>query len=112
MSENRKTMRRIMLLALLLLVPVFAAVVKTTGHQRNKNDDSSAAEKWEYLVLARPSNTNFSATGNSEMRKADAPFHESFVLEVQLDKVGTKGWELVSVAGPPTDPIYYFKRRK
>ena len=112
MSEKGKTMRRIMLLALLLLVPVLAAVVKTTGHQRNNNDDASAAEKWEYLVLARPSNTNFSPTGNSDMHKTDAPVRESYVLEVQLDKVGSKGWELVSVTGLPTDPVYYFKRRK
>jgi hypothetical protein len=37
---------------------------------------------------------------------------EGFVLEQHLDRMGAKGWELVSVAGPPTDPVYYFKRPK
>jgi len=29
-----------------------------------------------------------------------------------MDKLGAKGWELVTVTGSPADPIYYFKRRK
>jgi hypothetical protein len=29
-----------------------------------------------------------------------------------MDKLGANGWELVAVAGPPTDPVYYFKRPK
>jgi len=48
------------------------------------------------------------------MRKESAvPFgREAFVLEQHLDKLGANGWELVAVAGPPTDPAYYFKRRR
>ena len=48
------------------------------------------------------------------MRKEpNVPFgREAFVLEQHLDKLGANGWELVAVAGPPTDPSYYFKRRK
>ena len=37
---------------------------------------------------------------------------EAFGLEQHLDKLGADGWELVAVAGPPTDPAYYFKRRR
>jgi hypothetical protein len=37
---------------------------------------------------------------------------EAFVLEQALDKLGAKGWELVSVSGSQGDPVYYFKRRK
>jgi len=37
---------------------------------------------------------------------------EAFVLEQQADKLGAKGWELVSVSGRENDPVYYFKRRK
>ena len=100
-----------MLMALLLIVPVFAAVVKTTGQRDTDAGDS--AEKWEYLVVAGASSTNFSPTGNPSMRKETGAFgREGFVLEQQLDKLGAKGWELVSVAGPSADPIYYFKRRK
>ncbi len=106
-------MKRTMLLAVLLLVPVSAAVVKTTG-QAGTNRNDSATEKWEYLAVAGPSGTNFSPTGNPDMRKeASSSFaREGFVLEQHLDKLGAKGWELVSVAGRPEDPVYYFKRRK
>ena len=111
MTTKGKTMRRITLLSLLLLVPVSAAVVKTVG-QANSGDQG-ATEKWEYLVVAGPSSTNFSPTGNPSMRKEVGSFgREGFVLEQHLDKLGAKGWELVSVAGPVSDPVYYFKRRK
>ena len=48
------------------------------------------------------------------MRKEpNAPFgREAFVLEQHMDKLGANGWELVTVAGPPTDPAFYFKRLK
>jgi len=106
-------MRRTIVLTLLLLVPVSAAVVKTAERSENSANDTVAAEKWEYLVVAGPSSTNFSPTGNPEMRKEASSFgREGFVLEQHLDKLGAKGWELVSVAGPPSDPVYYFKRAK
>ena len=113
MREKGTTMRRTILLALLLLVPVSVAVVKSTGQQEAYARDTAVTEKWEYLVVTRPSSTNFAPTGNPEMRKEETSFgREGFVLEQHLDKLGAKGWELVSVAGPPTDPVYYFKRRK
>jgi len=106
-------MKRILLLALLVLVPVSAVVMTTTGQGKTNPHAEVPTEKWEYLVLAGPSNTNFDPTGNPDMRKQDGSFaREGFVLETQLDKVGAKGWELVSVAGPPQNPIYYFKKRK
>jgi hypothetical protein len=106
-------MKRILLLALLVLVPVSAVVVKTTGQGKTNPHAAVSTEKWEYLVLAGASNTNFDPTGNPDMRKQDGSFaREGFVLETQLDKVGEKGWELVSVAGQPQNPIYYFKKRK
>lgn len=104
-------MKRIPLLVLMLLIPVLAVVIKATG-QGKSNPHAAAQEKWEYLVLAGPSSTNFDATGNPDMRKQEGSFaREGFVLETQLDKVGANGWELVSVSGPPQNPIYYFKRR-
>ena len=106
-------MRRTIVLILLLLVPVSAAVVKTGGRSENSARDTIAAEKWEYLVVAGPSSANFSPTGNPEMRKEESSFaREGFVLEQHLDKLGAKGWELVSVAGAPSNPVYYFKRAK
>jgi hypothetical protein len=48
------------------------------------------------------------------MRKQpDSTFgREAFPLERNMDKLGAKGWELVSVYGQPNDPVYYFKRLK
>ncbi len=97
----------------LIVVVALVAGVRTTG--RTKSDDEKApTEKWEYLAVAGPSSTNFTPTGNSSMRKEpNVPFgREGFVLEQHLDKLGANGWELITVAGPPTDPVYYFKRRK
>lgn len=90
-----------------------AVVVKTTG-QQEASGDSNVVEQWEYLAVAGPSTTNLTPTNNPRMRKEpNVPFgREAFVLEQHLDKLGANGWELVAVAGPPTDPAYYFKRRK
>src|SRR5437868_3976467 len=105
-------MKRRVFLTTLLLVIVCAAMLVLAGRDRTRANE--AYEKWEYLTVAAPGATNFSPTGNSSMRKEpEAPFgREGFVLEQQLDKLGNKGWELVAVAGPANDPIYYFKRPK
>jgi hypothetical protein len=98
----------------LLLVIVSLTVIKTFGQDEAKEANRDSTEQWEYLAVAGPSNTNFTPTGNPRMRKEpNVPFaREAFVLEQHLDKLGANGWELVAVAGPPTDPAYYFKRRK
>ncbi len=107
-------MKSTVLVSLLLAVAVFVAVVTTTAQEGSNAGDKSAGVQWEYLVLASPSSTNFSPTGNPRMRKdATGTFgREAFVLEQHMDKLGASGWELVSVAGSPNDPHYYFKRRK
>jgi hypothetical protein len=113
LSEERNLMKRTILLTLLLLVAGLAAVIKTAGQDGADSETKQSAAKWEYLAVAGPSNTNFTPTGNPRMRKEDSGFgREAFVLEQHLDKLGAKGWELVSVSGPPLDPAYYFKRRK
>ena len=103
-------MKSRVLVTLLMVACGLFAVVKTTGQDEPAKVDKT---EWEYLVVASPSNVNFSATGNQRMRKEPGPFgREAFVLEQHLDKLGANGWELVSVAGTPADPHYYFKRRK
>ena len=89
-------------------------VMKTAGQEEMKGGDRIQVEQWEYLAVAGPSTTNLTATSTPRMRKEpNVPFgREAFVLEQHLDKLGANGWELVAVAGPPTDPAYYFKRRK
>ena len=115
MNEKQSALKRTSLtVALLILAVASIAIVKTTGQQEAKANDSALNEQWEYLAVAGPSTTNLTPTNNPRMRKEPSvPFgREAFVLEQHLDKLGANGWELVSVAGPPTDPAYYFKRRK
>jgi hypothetical protein len=114
MTEKGKSNSRRALLALLLLVPVLVLVVKTRGQEGVNIRDTGAQEQWEYMVLASASGTNFSPSGNPRLRKESggAFGREAFVLEQQMDKLGSKGWELVTIAGTPNDPVYYFKRRK
>ena len=97
------------------LATISVVVVKTKGQQEGGGSgDRNVVDQWEYLAVAGPSTTNLTPTGNPRMRKEpNVPFgREAFVLEQHLDKLGANGWELVAVAGPPTDPAYYFKRRK
>ena len=112
--KESKVLTRILHVAVVICLAVICIfVVKTTGQEENSGGDGAAVE-WEYLAVAGPSSTNFSPTGNPRMRKEpNVPFaREAFVLEQHLDKLGANGWELIAVAGPPTDPAYYFKRRK
>ncbi len=103
-------MKAVLLPLSLIVACGLVAVVKTTGQDGPAKVDRT---EWEYLVVASPSNVNLTPTGNPRMRKEPGPFgREAFVLEQHLDKLGVNGWELVSVAGTPGDPHYYFKRRK
>jgi len=108
--KERSVLKRTSLIGVALLLAVICvAVVKTSG-QEEKN----VGEQWEYLTVAGPSTHNLSGSGAGRTRKEpDSAFgRESYVLEQHLDRLGAKGWELIAVAGPPTDPAYYFKRRK
>jgi hypothetical protein len=112
--KESKVLNRVSHLAVVFgLAVICILAVKTTGQEETSSGDG-VTEQWEYLAVAGPSTTNFSPTGNPRMRKEpNAPFgREAFVLEQHLDKLGANGWELIAVAGPPTDPAYYFKRRK
>lgn len=98
------------LAALLLVVAIIFIGMKASGQEAAELRQTRSSEQWEYLAVAGPS-TGLTATG---MRKEpNVPFgREAFALEQHLDKLGANGWELIAVAGPPTDPAYYFKRRK
>jgi len=113
-QKNEALIRISKLVALLVLVVAALAVMKSKAQEETTTRPSAASDQWEYLAVAGPSTTNLTPTGNPRMRKEpNVPFgREAFVLEQHLDKLGANGWELVSVAGPPTDPAYYFKRRK
>jgi hypothetical protein len=106
--------KRTPLLAIALGLAVIAVVVVKTMGQEDVNAGGAGGERWEYLAVAGPSTTNFTPTGSPRMRKEpNSSFgREAFVLEQHLDKLGANGWELITVAGPPSDPVFYFKRRK
>ena len=110
--ERSGILKRTLLAAVAVsFIGISVAVVKTRGQEPASN---KRGDQWEYLVVAGPSTTNFTPTSSPRMRKEpNVPFgREAFVLEQHMDKLGANGWELVTVAGPPTDPAFYFKRRK
>jgi hypothetical protein len=111
MEQKRVVRRGLLTAAVLSLVAISFAVVKTSGQEPNSSD---RAEQWEYLVVAGPTTTNFSGSGSGRTRKeSNSGFaKEAYVLEQHMDRFGASGWELVTIAGQPTDPVFYFKRRK
>ncbi len=106
-------------LALILLAAVIAAAASAMTQRKAASDEAAnpdevtSGERWEYLVVAG-AHSNLTPTGNPNLRKEPSGGfgREAFVLEQAMDKLGAKGWELVSVSGSQSDPVYYFKRRK
>jgi hypothetical protein len=114
MNKNREVLHHTGLLAALFVVAAVGfMVMKASGQQTTEVNGRAATEQWEYLAVTGPS-TGLTPIDNPRLRKEpNASFvREAFALEQLLDKLGANGWELVAVAGPPTDPAYYFKRRK
>ncbi|MFL6213837.1 MAG: hypothetical protein ACJ74J_08055 [Blastocatellia bacterium] len=107
-------MKRITILALVTILLTLGIFVMQTARAQRADDTGAGRDQWEYLVVAGPQSTNFTASGNSGMRKEPSGGfnREDYVTEQQMDKLGVKGWELVSVAAAPSGAIYYFKRHK
>jgi hypothetical protein len=112
-----KTVTRISLVAAISVsLVLFIAFAVYGQHETSDNRKSGAEAQWEYLVVSGGS-ANLSTSGNENypsMRKQqDGSFNrEYFPLERNFDKLGAKGWEMVSVYGPQNDPVYFFKRPK
>ncbi len=107
-------MKRILCIAAatILSASLLALAAHSICGERVKANDQDSTGGWEYLVV-QGGTVNLSAGDGGSMRKADGAFsRESYPLEKNMDKLGAKGWELVTVIGSPADPIYYFKRRK
>lgn len=107
-------MRRtiIVLIAAVLIGLVVAVAGGSIFGEHGKANDEQSGSGWEYLVV-QGGTVNLSGSDGGSMRKEPGAFsRESFPLERNLDKLGMKGWELVTVAGSPADPIFYLKRRK
>jgi hypothetical protein len=102
---------RVILFVGILVVITAAAAIQ---QKRPSSDHASDDVHWEYLVVSGGS-TNLASMSSGEfssIKKApEGSFtREAYPFERNLDKVGEKGWELVSVSGSPQDPILYFKR--
>ena len=114
MNTTKKLLKNTALLVLLVVVAAAAlTVIKASGQVPTEVKEQAATEQWEYLAVSGPV-TGLTPVDNPRLRKEpNVSFvREAFALEQLLDKLGANGWELVAVAGPPTDPAYYFKRRK
>jgi hypothetical protein len=111
--RNEILYSRSLLAAVLVLVAGVFLVVKTTGQEARSVSEKVANEQWEYLAVAGPMG-NLTPIDNPRMRKEPSQQfnREATALEQHLDKLGANGWELVAIGGPPTDPAFYFKRRK
>lgn len=105
---------RVLIIAASVSLALFIAFA---AYGQRKDDRAGGAEtQWEYLIVSGGS-ANLSTSGNEnypKMRKQpDGSFNrEYFPLERNFDKLGEKGWELVSVYGSSNDPVYFFKRVK
>jgi hypothetical protein len=107
-------MRRTILvsIAVVLIGLVVAVAGSSIFGERSRASDDQSGGGWEYLVV-QGGTVNLTGSDGGSMRKEPGAFsRESFPLEKNLDKLGAKGWELVTVAGSPADPIFYLKRRK
>lgn len=106
--------KQLVTLSIIVLILVTALVIANAlGNRAVTADSESSGDQYEYLVVAG-GQTNLTATSNTSLRKETTGSfsRELFPLEQNLDKLGAKGWELVTVLGNPADPVYYFKRRK
>ena len=102
---------RILILAVILLAVAAIALTSSSLAQRDSGDRGNG-EQWEYLVVSG-GNVNLMPSGSSGMRKADGAFaREAFPLEQNLDKLGARGWELVTVTTTTPEPSFFFKRRR
>ena len=113
MKRTKRVLTRgSMVIGLFVLAIAVFAVMKTKGQATNQTG-TGATEQWEYLAVAGPVSGLTPANKDPLRKEPTGSFgREAISLEQHLDKLGANGWELIAVAGPPTDPAYYFKRRK
>jgi hypothetical protein len=109
--QMNKLKRMSVIGALISLFVIFGAP-GTTGQKEANPREGMRNEEWEYLAVAGPGPATLSVDPHMRKEPNVSFGREAFALEQHLDKLGENGWELVAVAGPPTDPAYYFKRRK
>jgi hypothetical protein len=97
-----------------VLIGLAALTAGALAQRSNKSDAPDAPDQWEYLIVSG-GQTNLSS-GSVTRKQPDGSFaQEAVALQANFDKLGAKGWELVSVSNDPGSPrtaVYYFKRLK
>lgn len=112
MLKETNNLKPMSVIAALLTLLVIVGAYRTTGQEEANPRKRVAIEEWEYLAVGGPISASLSVDPHKR-KEPNVPFgREAVALEQHLDKLGTNGWELIAVAGPPTDPAFYFKRRK
>lgn len=97
--------------AVVALLLSLAAVFTVSG-QSSREKEKDANTQWEYMVVSG-GNVNLTSVSDLSRKQPDNAFAgEASVLQRNLDKLGQKGWELVTVHGLPNQPVYYLKRPK
>jgi hypothetical protein len=112
MLKATNNLRALSLVGAVLALFVIVGVHSTTGQEQASARNRASTEEWEYLAVAGPGPASISVDPQKRKEPNVSFGREAYALEQHLDKLGANGWELVAVAGPPTDPAYYFKRRK
>jgi hypothetical protein len=100
-------------MTVLVAVAITGAAARSLQDRSSRDEvQSPTGDGWEYLVVSGGT-VNLSPSDSGSLRKEPGAFsREWFPLEKNLDKLGAKGWELITVSGSSADPIFYLKRRK
>lgn len=109
---SKKSQLAVVAAVAMLSVLSVAAVFKVSGQSSRSEKDRDAEVQWEYMVVTG-GNVNLSGVSDLSRKQPENAFSgEASVLQRNLDKLGQKGWELVTVHGSPAQPVFYLKRQK
>lgn len=105
---------RFLMFIAVVVIGLAALTAGALAQRNSKTDTLEVADQWEYLIVSGGS-TNLSS-GSLARKQPDGSFaQEAVALQANFDKLGARGWELVSVSNDPANPrtpVYYFKRLK
>ena len=105
-----------MLQSVFLKIAAFSLLLVTLGlvahHYFIPVKADSSRTDWEYLIVSGGRVSLQSNSGSMSKLKLDSGFREFFPLEKNFDRLGTEGWELVSVIPGQPESTYFFKRPK
>jgi hypothetical protein len=112
-------MHKYILMAIIFILFCIFAIISIA---QNKQTEKSIFEKYEYIVVALPSEKTYVTDSKPPARPPFNPygserfkqtsFPESVEQEYILDFYGKDGWRLVNIIGVVGgDKLYYFERK-